>query len=108
MGKRIVAMVLVALGMFAATVEARAQNVEAGKQMAETWCSSCHLVDLSQRKAPNDMIPSFAAIAQMKSTTRESLAAFLTAPHPPMPNFALSRREIADLSAYILSLQKTK
>ena len=88
-------------------VAASAQNIYEGQKIAERWCSSCHVVDFRQRRAPNDAIPSFPAIAQMKSTTRISLAAFLSTSHEPMPNFALSRREIADVSAYILSLRKS-
>jgi mono/diheme cytochrome c family protein len=42
----------------------------------------------------------------MKSTTEMSLAAFLTTPHGRMPNFSLSRAEIRDVSAYILSLRQ--
>lgn len=87
-------------------VAASAQSIYAGQKIAEHWCSACHLVDFRQRTAPNDAIPSFPAIAQMKSTTMISLAAFLSTSHEPMPNFALSRGEIADVSAYILSLRK--
>jgi cytochrome c len=87
-------------------VAASAQNVNAGRNIAERWCSACHVVDFRQRTAPNDAIPSFPAIANMKSTTMISLAAFLSTSHEPMPNFALSRGEIADVSAYILSLRK--
>jgi len=96
------------LGAFVSFGTAYAQSVAAGHSIAEHWCSSCHLVDLRQRKAPNDAIPSFVAVAQMKSTTRLSLAAFLSTSHEPMPNFVLSRQEIADVSAYILSLRKPR
>ena len=86
-------------------VSAQAQNVDAGRAIAERWCSGCHLVDHVQKSAPNDAIPSFRAVANMKSTTTISLAVFLQTPHEPMPNFMLSRRQIADVSAYILSLR---
>lgn len=87
-------------------VSARAQNVEAGKAIAERWCSGCHIVDRTQNKVPNDAIPSFLAVANMASTTHTSLAVFLQTSHEPMPNFMLSRSEIADVSAYILRLKK--
>jgi len=93
-----------ALFVFAAA-SAHAQNVDAGRVIAEQWCSSCHLVDHQQNRVPNDAIPSFRAVANMKSTTMISLSVFLQTPHQPMPNFMLSRREIADVSAYILSLR---
>jgi mono/diheme cytochrome c family protein len=97
---------LLASVLFAVTLGwAHAQDVDAGRVIAERWCSSCHLVDHTQNEAPNDAIPSFRAIANMKSTTMTSLAVFLQTPHEPMPNFMLSRRQIADVSAYVLSLR---
>jgi mono/diheme cytochrome c family protein len=98
----------VAAASVACAGSARAQSIDAGRRIAETWCSSCHLVADNQQNAPNDAIPSFFAIAQMKSTTRQTLAAFLVSPHPPMPNFALGRKQIADVSTYILSLRKAE
>jgi hypothetical protein len=44
----------------------------------------------------------------MKSTTEASLAAFLSTAHERggMPDLVLNRKEIQDVSAYILSLRK--
>ena len=86
-------------------VSARAQDIDAGRAIATHWCSSCHLVGPAQAQAPNDAIPSFRSIANMRSTTSISLTVFLQSSHEPMPNFMLSRRQIADVSAYILSLR---
>ena len=82
---------------------AAAQDVAAGRQIAKRWCSSCHEVG----KAPvqNDVSPPFMAIARMPSTTTISLNAFLSTPHHRMPDYSLTRQEIADVSAYILSLK---
>jgi mono/diheme cytochrome c family protein len=85
---------------------ARAQNVDAGKQFAQMSCSGCHRIAGEEQKTTSDEVPSFSAIAQMKSTTQMSLTAFLTTPHGNMPNLVLSRSEIRDVSAYILSLRK--
>jgi mono/diheme cytochrome c family protein len=84
---------------------ARAQDVQAGHQLAATWCSACHQVEAKASGPVSDTVPSFAAVAAMSSTTALSLRVFLMTPHPAMPNFTLSRREIADVSAYILSLR---
>jgi len=81
-----------------------AGNPEQGRQLAERWCASCHLVGPGQREASAD-VPTFAAIARRKDLPESLLAAFLTTPHPPMPNMALSRQEIADVLAYIRSLR---
>ena len=42
----------------------------------------------------------------MKSTTPMSLRAFLQTPHSRMPDLRLSRDEIDNLTAYILSLRR--
>ena len=86
---------------------AQAQNAANGKRIAERWCSSCHIVDPNDNRPVRDTVPSFTAIANTSSTTRMALAAFLTTPHYQMPNFVLSRSEIADVSAYIMSLRKS-
>jgi mono/diheme cytochrome c family protein len=53
------------------------------------------------------MYPGFAAIAAMKSTTELSLQAFLQTPHDHMPDWRLSRQQIDDVVAYIMSLRPT-
>ena len=83
----------------------RAQDIPAGRRLAEAWCAGCHMVAPDAIQSPNDAIPSFAAIARMPSTTMSSLNAFLQSPHPPMPDLKLSRAQISDISAYILSLR---
>jgi mono/diheme cytochrome c family protein len=83
-----------------------AQDVEAGRQIAQRWCSACHEIGTAPVK--NDVSPSFWSIARMSSTTAMSLHAFLSTPHHRMPDYSLSRQEIADLSAYILSLKAAR
>lgn len=82
---------------------AAAQEVEAGREIAQRWCSGCHSV------APGAMRdatpPSFAMIAARKDINETAIAAFLAKPHGRMPDLSLTRREIRDLSAYILSLK---
>lgn len=85
---------------------AQAQDVSAGQRIAQTWCSGCHRINDQDQKTGNDAVPSFPSIAQMDSTTAMSLAAFLSTPHGRMPDYALSRTEIQNVSAYILSLRK--
>ncbi len=82
-----------------------AQDVEAGHRLATMWCSTCHRVEARATSPISDTPPSFVAVARMSSTTRTSLNVFLSTPHIAMPNYALSRKEIADVSAYILSLR---
>ncbi len=78
----------------------------AGHDLAVRWCSSCHVVDPGQQRQGSDAVPTFSAIASMKSTTVASLTVFLATPHWQMPDYTLSRADIANVSAYILSLRK--
>jgi mono/diheme cytochrome c family protein len=78
----------------------------AGHRLAKTWCSSCHVVDSSQTTGSATGAPPFPAVARMSSTTPISLRVFLQTPHARMPNLQLSRDEIDDVIAYILSLKK--
>jgi mono/diheme cytochrome c family protein len=86
---------------------AMAQDGEAGHRLAERWCQGCHNVGRMQVPL-RDTVPSFAAIARMPSATQTSLTAFLMTPHPTMPNYSLTRQEIRDVVAYILSLKEEK
>ena len=83
---------------------ALAQVVNEGEEIARRWCSTCHQVEPQPRRE-SDAIPSFSAIAQMPSTTETSLMVFLSSTHGGMPDYSLSRTEIRNVSAYILSLK---
>ncbi len=79
----------------------------AGQRLAEKWCSgACHVIGPAPQRGTSSGIPTFAAIARMPSTTPMSLRVFLQTPHAGMPDLHLSRDEIADLAAYILSLRR--
>lgn len=95
----------IALTLVGLAAPAFAQDPDAGRKMADTWCANCHVVGSAPQAKGTDAVPTFAAIAAMTSTTEMSLAAFLSTPHARMPNFTLSRQEIADVSAYILGLK---
>lgn len=73
-----------------------------GERIATRWCSSCHTV-VPDRKS-SDKAPSFVALAADPSKTEDYLKGWISNPHPPMPNFNLSRQTIEDLVAYIRSL----
>jgi mono/diheme cytochrome c family protein len=81
-------------------------DIAVGRQLAETWCSTCHVVGPTRQSGASTGAPTFAAIARMKSTTPLSLRAFLQTPHSRMPDLNLSRDEIDDLAAYLLSLRR--
>jgi mono/diheme cytochrome c family protein len=81
-------------------------DIAAGYRLAQTWCSSCHLIDPAAQRGVDNGVPAFTAIARMSSTTPLSLRAFLQTPHAQMPDLHLSRDEIDDLTGYILSLRR--
>jgi mono/diheme cytochrome c family protein len=100
--------ILALLAMAFETRMADAQAVGdglAGHRLAQRWCSNCHAIDPVPQHA-NDTAPTFAAIANMPSTTPLALSVFLQTPHAQMPDLHLSRNEIDDLTTYILSLRR--
>ena len=76
-----------------------------GKRVAERWCAGCHIVDRSGRQ--RDTAPAFAVLANDPAKSAQYLKTWITNPHPPMPNFNLTRRTVDDLVAYIRSLSTT-
>ena len=80
-------------------------DVVSGKRLAETWCSSCHIVAPSAQAGASTGVPTFTAIASMPSTTPIALRVYLQTPHARMPDLHLSRDETDNLIAYILSLR---
>ena len=82
--------------------QAAAGDAGAGRQLAEQWCTNCHLIDTSGRGS--DTAPPFTAIAADPAKGPAHLRAWLSTPHTTMPLMPLDRRNIDDLVAYITSL----
>lgn len=78
---------------------------EAGKVLALKVCSTCHAVAGQQTRPAMDSAPSFPVIARDPAVTEAGLHAFLQTPHSVMPDLILSRDEIRDVIAYIMSLK---
>jgi mono/diheme cytochrome c family protein len=88
--------------------------VTAGRALALTACTGCHIVSSDQPFAPvftgPPPPPDFRSIANMPGTTIVSLRHFLSTLHPvPLPQHMadpnLSAEEREKVIAYILSLQ---
>jgi len=107
----LLAVPLLAVAMLAASshrlVAQETGDADAGRRLAETWCSSCHVVGPGQQHGTSTGAPTFSAIADMKTTTQLGLVAFLQTPHQRMPDLHLSRDEIADVATYIVSLRRS-
>ena len=77
-----------------------------GKALAEKLCTNCHLVGSAQQQQPaNADVPSFQEIANREDQTAGAITARIMLPKHPMPQIPLTKTELADLAAYILSLR---
>ena len=84
---------------------AAAQDIERGRQLAQRWCSGCHIVERSPADARADGVPTFPAIAAMPGTSPDRLRAAMNPIHGRMPDLSLGKRDQDDLATYILSLR---
>lgn len=75
-----------------------------GEALSQSWCSQCHAVKPDQSSA-NPAAPRFSDVAAEPSITEYSLRAFLTTPHPTMPNIMIKADDMDDIVSYILSLK---
>lgn len=83
-------------------------SAEAGQQLAEAFCSNCHLLG-GETGAPVVVgIPSLKFIANRPGQTGERIESILVKPHAPMPDMKLSYPEIRDLLAYLETLRTDK
>jgi len=81
-----------------------APDPESGKLLAQKLCSNCHLVESGQEHAVAD-VPSFHEIANMEGQTEGSIMGKIIIPKHPMPVMPITRSELADLAAYIMSMK---
>ena len=85
-------------------ITSAAADADHGKQIAERWCASGHLVQRGQTRA-TDQAPPFTYLAKTPEFDENKLAFLLLLPHPNMPSVSLNRAEVADLADYIRSLK---
>jgi mono/diheme cytochrome c family protein len=75
-----------------------------GERLARQWCANCHVIDKSGPAATLPQgPPAFRIIAG--HLDRDQMRTFLSHPHGAMPDLALTRSEIEDLTAYIATLR---
>jgi mono/diheme cytochrome c family protein len=94
------------LALVFAAPSALAQDVEAGHALAQTWCAGCHNVTPTPKTVRDNGPPPFVVVANAPGMTRTALQVFLQTSHGGMPDYSLTRKQIADVSAYIVSLKK--
>jgi len=81
-----------------------APDPEHGQDLAQRLCSNCHLVSSTQEQAVAD-VPSFHEIANMEGQTEGSIMAKIIIPKHPMPVIPITKPELKDLAAYIMTLR---
>lgn len=80
-------------------------DVAEGDRLAHALCVNCHIVDTHSSVVRTDRVPSFPWIAQQPGLTQGFLVGWLSTSHERMPDYTLTREEIRQLSAYIVSLK---
>jgi cytochrome c2 len=81
-------------------------EASAGFDYANRICAGCHAVARGGRVSPNEKAPPFDAMANTRGMNEMALRVWFQAPHPTMPNLAMSPRQKDDVIAYILSLKE--
>ena len=105
--KRLIGGVALAVLIIAAA-GLRAQETGSAKQglgLARGTCATCHGVERGDEYSPNPLAPTFELVADTPGMTATALSVALRTNHQLMPDFILQSDEIADLTAYILSLK---
>lgn len=92
-----------AMLLILASNTAHAGDPAKGRQVADRWCSSCHVV---ASHGGTDAVPTLESIAQDRRQEPGWVRQWLSAPHPPMPDPNLTRAEIEDVVAYLESLTR--
>jgi mono/diheme cytochrome c family protein len=88
--------------------EAKLPDPKNGLVLGRKLCSMCHLIGEQPSAAVPVDVPSFPSIANRPNQSADALTNWLVAPHAPMPDPHLTRKEIRDIAQYILSLRTTE
>jgi cytochrome c len=86
---------------------ARDGRPEAGRGLAQANCARCHAIGRTGG-SPFAAAPPFRTIHRRYPVEQlaEALAEGIETGHPAMPEFALSQTQIADLVAYLRTLER--
>jgi mono/diheme cytochrome c family protein len=76
-----------------------------GAAVAGQVCAQCHDIGAGPSAVRIPGATAFSEVARRPETTPESLAAWLRASHPSMPNYIFGETQTADIVAYIMSLR---
>jgi cytochrome c len=106
---RLIAIFPLALVLAACATEPSSSDgrMNAGRQIAETHCSSCHAVGV-MGESPRPEAPPFRTLSRSYrvSALEEALAEGISVGHPAMPAFQFQPDEIDALVSYLESIQE--
>jgi mono/diheme cytochrome c family protein len=79
-----------------------------GREIAESLCSTCHIVDASPGNVAKSDISRIYLIANKPEQSQERLAGAIIFPHPAMRKVSFTNSELRDVISYIMSLRDQK
>jgi mono/diheme cytochrome c family protein len=92
------------LGIQPNQAETTTPDVANGQAIAGKLCIGCHVIGQTSDGVTTAVdVPSFQSIANRPAQSVDNLSNWLRAPHAPMPDPHLTRKEIRDLAGYIVS-----
>lgn len=99
--------------VFAASIEVEAKELPLpspvkGLELAQKFCTGCHVVESSASTTVPAGVPTFRGIANRPGQTGQHIKDVLIQPHPPMPDIHLSAPEIQNIIAYLETLRTDK
>ena len=80
----------------------------AGRELAESWCDTCHEVVPGSLHPERPTGAPFLVIADDPAVTEMGLRDFLQTPHADMPDIRLTHEQATNIIAYIMSLRTKK
>ena len=85
----------------------RASSPEQGKRLALTHCARCHSID-KVSQSPLKIAPPFRTLHERYPVENlaEALAEGIRTGHPTMPEYRLDPGQVADVIAYLKSLER--
>lgn len=97
---------LVALAIAAPALAQERGDPDRGLTYATANCIECHDVRRGHFDSPEPEAPPFQDIANDEGMTEIALYAFFRTAHPSMPNLVVPPADIADLTAYLISMRR--
>jgi cytochrome c len=106
-GISIILAAVMAAFVITATSQAQESLVQRGRTFAQTNCSRCHAIG-PVGESPLPKAPPFRTLHRRYPVEDlvESLAEGIRTAHPAMPEFQLDAAQVADLIAYLKSLER--